>query len=323
MQKIILIMIFFSTLSFVYMGLKIFMSQHKHIYRLSAMTTRDDSNDLIKERKRENVRFGIIARSIEKTKFFDRYNKKIQMDLLRANIKLYPQEFLAIKIILPVLTMSLCFILINISKVMILLALIATPIAWIIPSLVVNLKINKRMKILNAQLCDAITLIANSIKAGFSFFQSIDVLIKEMSGPIAEEFAILQNEISLGVDTESALQNLVDRVKSDDLELAVVAISIQRQVGGNLAEVLENISSTIRERIRIKGEVKTVTAQGRMSGLIIALLPIGISLVLALIDPNHIKTLFVEPLGIVMFIYCCIMEFVGVMMIKKIVDVKV
>jgi tight adherence protein B len=205
----------------------------------------------------------------------------------------------------------------------ILFTVIASIIAWLFPTFILRARIKKRVKSLNEQLSDAIVLISNSLKAGYSFFQAVDIVAKEMTGPIAEEFALLQKEVNLGLTTEKALENLVARVKSDDLELVVIAVLIQRQVGGNLSEILDNISSTIRERVKIKGEVKTVTAQGRASGFIISLLPVGLGLILFVINPEHISTLFTDPIGIAILVFSVMMELIGIYFISKIVKIEI
>lgn len=140
---------------------------------------------------------------------------------------------------------------------------------------------------------------------------------------MADEFAKLQKEISLGVNTETALENMAGRVGSDDLELMVTAVLIQRQIGGNLAEILDNISETIRQRIRAKGEIRALTAQGRMSGWIIALLPFFLAVVISMISPEHIRTLITNPLGIFMIITALLMELLGIVFIRKIINVEV
>lgn len=144
-----------------------------------------------------------------------------------------------------------------------------------------------------------------------------------MTGPMAEEFAQLQKEVNFGTTTEKALENLVTRVTSDDLELVVTAVLIQRQVGGNLSEVLDNISTTIRERIRIKGEVKTVTAQGRMSGMIIAALPPALGFILFLINKSHVMVLFTDPIGLIILGFSVFMEIIGIYFISRIVSIEV
>ncbi|HPZ04739.1 MAG TPA: type II secretion system F family protein, partial [Clostridiales bacterium] len=144
-----------------------------------------------------------------------------------------------------------------------------------------------------------------------------------MKGPIAEEFAIFKKEVSLGLNTEKALENLSARVKSEDLELAITAVMIQRQVGGNLAEVLDKITETIRDRVRIKGELKAITAQGRISGIVISLLPVVLCLIIYMINPGHMSLLFTRPLGIIMLVFAGFMELTGIVMIRRIVRVEI
>lgn len=261
----------------------------------------------------------IIARRIGSARFLDGYKKKIQMQLTRAHILLKAEEYITICLLLFAAVGTLGFAATRSPMMFFPLG----AVGWLLPGIFMKARIKKRIKNMNDQLCDAIILISNSLKAGYSFFQAVDVVSKEMTGPIAEEFTLLQKEVNLGLTTEKALENLVERVSSDDLELVVTAVLIQRQVGGNLAEVLDNISSTIRERIKIKGEVRTVTAQGRMSGLIIAVLPVILGLVLYLINPEHIGLLFKEPLGIAILVFSALMELIGIYFISKIIKIEV
>jgi len=226
--------------------------------------------------------------------------------------------------------MTICLILFAILSLLVflisssvMLSIITGFIGMFIPKYILGVKIKKRVKYLNDQLSDAITLISNSLKAGYSFFQSVDIVTKEMTGPISEEFLLLQKEINLGLPTKEALENLIGRVGSDDLELVVTAVIIQRQTGGNLSEVLDNISSTIRDRVKIKAEVRTITAQGRMSGLIISILPIVLGFIIYLINPEHISILFKSPLGLGILGFSVIMELIGIYAINKIVKVEV
>ena len=133
-----------------------------------------------------------------------------------------------------------------------------------------------RLKAFNKQLPDTITLIANALRAGSSFLQAIEMVVREGQPPVTTEFDRVVREVNLGLAFDVALENMVRRVRSDDLELMATAITIQHQVGGNLAEILDSIAFTIRERVRIKGEIKTLTAQQRLSGYVVAVLPIGL-----------------------------------------------
>ena len=136
---------------------------------------------------------------------------------------------------------------------------------------------NGRLGAFNKQLPDTITLIANALRAGSSFLQAIELVVRESRPPISTEFGRVIREVNLGLPFDQALENMVRRVRSDDLELMATAISIQHQVGGNLAEILDSIAYTIRERVRIKGEIRTLTAQQRLSGYVVGFLPIGLA----------------------------------------------
>ena len=255
---------------------------------------------------------------------FRSYKKKMQYRLTRAHVLLKAEEFITVCIITSAATGFLLFFItgrVQTGKG-IAFAIIGCITGWLIPGIILSSKTKRRIKNLNDQLCDAIVLISNSLKAGYSFFQAIDIVSKEMEGPVSEEFTQLLKEINLGLPTEVALESLAKRVDSDDLELVLTAVLIQRQVGGNLAEVLDNISSTIRERIRIKGEVRTVTAQGRMSGLIISILPPALGLIIYLIDPEHMSLLFTTGIGIAILVFSIFSELLGIYFISKIARIE-
>lgn len=181
----------------------------------------------------------------------------------------------------------------------------------------------KRLHAINNQLADALVVMTNCLRAGYSFLQAMEMVTKEMSPPLAGEFGRALREIQMGTTAEGALGHLSQRVGSEDLDLVLTAILIQRQIGGNLAEILDNIAETIRERVRIKGEIKTLTAQGRISGLIVGLLPVILLLILFLINPAYIGTLFTEPLGLALLGGAAFGEVLGVFLVRRIVDIRV
>ena len=216
--------------------------------------------------------------------------------------------------------------------------ILRTPIALLIffvigafaPRFYLKRRMGKRLNEFNKQLPDVITLLANSLRAGSSFLQGVEMVSREARPPISEEFERVVREMNLGVSMTAALNNLVRRVASEDLELMVTAINIQSQVGGNLATVLDAIALTIRERVRIKGEIKTLTAQQRYSGYVITLLPVGLGLLLFLISPNYITPMFDKPpelfglpMGVVFMIVGLISMTIGGFLIRKVVDIKV
>jgi len=204
-----------------------------------------------------------------------------------------------------------------------LLGLIGGMTGFSIPLFILKMKIDKRRKAFNDQLGDTIILIANALRTGYSFMQAIEMVSREMAKPIGEEFARVLKEINLGVTTEEALNNMAKRVKSDDLDLVITAVLIQRQVGGNLAVVLDSIANTIRERIKIKGHIKTLTAQGKISGIIIGMLPIAMGGIIYLLNPEYIKILFIHPMGQAMLVAGIVSQFIGMMVIRKIINIDI
>lgn len=195
--------------------------------------------------------------------------------------------------------------------------------ASLLPFLFVRVARARRQAAFNAQIGDALAIMSNSLRSGFSFLQAMDMVRRELPDPMRKEFYRAFREINLGTPVEEALQNLVSRVNSEDMELVVTAVLIQRQVGGNLAEVLDNIGNTIRERIRIKGEIKTITAQGRISGLIIGLLPLALAVIMFLINPGYLMTLFRSEIGKLLILAAIFSELFGVLLIKRIVNIEV
>lgn len=197
------------------------------------------------------------------------------------------------------------------------ISIIIGAVSAMIPFMIVDSARNKRLADFNAQISDALAIMANSLRSGFSFVQSIDMVRKELTAPIKKEFDRTIFEINLGTSVEEALENLSHRVNSDDMELVVTAVLIQRQVGGNLAEVLDNIAGAIRERVRIKREIKTLTAQGRISGLIIGLLPIFLAAFMFSTKPGYILELFTNKIGVIMLSLAILGQISGLIIIKK------
>jgi tight adherence protein B len=187
----------------------------------------------------------------------------------------------------------------------------------------VGRRIGSRLNAFNKQLPDTITLLSNSLRAGSSFLQSIELVSRESPAPMGPEMGRVVREVNLGLSMEEALSNLVRRIKSDDLDLMVTAIGVQQQVGGNLAEILDTIAFTIRERVRIKGEIRTLTAQGRYSGYLVAFLPIAIMVTLNFINPEFMQPLFTELIGQILLVVGAIMMLIGFFAIQKITDIKV
>ena len=253
-------------------------------------------------------------------------------ELARADLQLRPSEYLAIRVA-AVIGAPLVVYLLGAtilpslgSPIAILVALI---LGWWIPRFYVGRRKARRLSAFNDHLADTITLVANALRAGASFLQAIELVVRETQPPISTEFNRVIREVNLGLPFEQALANMVRRVRSEDLELMTTAITIQHQVGGNLAEILDSIAFTIRERIRIKGEIKTLTAQQRMSGYVVAGLPIFLVVILAVIAPTFMEPMFGAPyivgipLGVIVLAVGAIMMLIGFLAIRKIVDIEV
>jgi len=194
---------------------------------------------------------------------------------------------------------------------------IAAPYFWI------GAKRRRRFNTFLGQLPDALELMVRSLQAGHSFSSALQMVATEMPEPIAREFAKTYEEQNLGLNIKSALENLIERVPILDLKLCVTAVLIQREIGGNLSEVLRNISHTIRERFRIQGEIRTKSAQARLSGYIVSALPFFLFFWINIVNPAYMKTLYDHPNGIYILGTGMVMQVVGWLIIRKIVDIEI
>ena len=206
--------------------------------------------------------------------------------LLRADLKLRTSEFFMIQIGMVVLLVLIAGVRFGFGLTSIPQLFVAAVIGYLIPGRYVKYRVARRLRAFNNQLGDTLTLLSNAIKAGYSFAQAIDTVAKNAVPPIADEFGRAVREMNLGGSPDEALQNITKRVESADFDLVATAYSIHRTVGGNLAEILDNIAYTIRERVRIKGEIATLTAQARASGTLITFLPIVLAVVHVLRDAD-------------------------------------
>lgn len=247
------------------------------------------------------------------------YTKQIELELQKGDLPLRGYEFLFIIAFSTIGAVWLLFIL-NPNLISM---VVAGMLGFFTPLIFLRVKQQSKVNRFNGQIGDALVLISNSLKAGYGFLQAMEMVAKEMAPPIQTEFGRVLQEINLGVTTEEGLYRLTSRVNSQDLDLIVTAMLIQRQSGGNLSEILDNIAHTIRERIRIKGEVKALTAQGRLSGFIIGSMPVAIGLFLLLVNPKYVTQLFSDPRGQFMVGYAVVAEVIAVLIISKIIDIKV
>ena len=276
----------------------------------------------------QSVALARLNRFVEQRDF----GADLAREIARADLKLKVSEYLIIQagctlgVPVMMLIFSIAFHALA-NPVALVLGLV---IGFFLPRFWLSRRRNGRLAAFNKQLPDTITLIANALRAGSSFLQAIEMVVREGQPPITIEFGRVVREVNLGLAFDTALENMVRRVRSDDLELMATAITIQHQVGGNLAEILDSIAFTIRERVRIKGEIKTLTAQQRMSGYVVGFLPIGLVGVLFVIAPKFMDPMlknppgmFGLPAGVVILFFAGVTMVIGFVLIQRIVNIEV
>lgn len=223
------------------------------------------------------------------------YGSRIARDLARADLKMKPAEYI-ILIVLAVIGIAIVAYFIGSRSIP--LGIAGAIFGMFVPGMFVRSRQGRRLQKFNDQLPDMLNLVVNGLRAGYSTMQAMESVSKEMPAPICDEFRRVVQEMQLGISMENALDNLLRRIPSDDLDLVITAINVQREVGGNLAEILDTISHTIRERIRVKGEIRVLTTQTMYSGRMLALMPIFVILALYLLNREYMMEFFRPESGI-------------------------
>jgi tight adherence protein B len=280
------------------------------INRLTSLEKNEENNYLPNQRRNKK-------KSNQETQTHP-ITQKLADQLESGGILLRPEEFLIAWMVLLVL--PVCLLLVMDVSILTVVAIFF--ICGALPPFVIVQAQKKRQILFNKQLGEALVIIANCLRAGFTFAQAMDSIATEMTEPIVREFSKTVREIKLGVSMETALGNMVKRTKNTDVELLVSAVLIQRQVGGNLAVIIDTIADTIKDRLRIKGEVQVLTASGRISGLVIGLLPLLIMGVFMIINPTYMMQFFNNPIGIIMLVVAFCMECTGFAFVQRIVNIK-
>ncbi|GMR11388.1 MAG: type II secretion system F family protein [Anaerolineae bacterium] len=245
----------------------------------------------------------------------------ISTNLAQADIKLRPAEYLAARVIVMFGVGVVAFVLSGL-----IFAVIGAIVGFFIPPIYVGRAKKGRLKAFDSQLGDMLNLVVNGLRAGFSTLQALEAVSHEMPTPISDEFRRVVQEMQLGIPMEEALEHLMRRIHSDDLDLVITAINVQREVGGNLAEILDVISFTIRERVRIKGEISALTAQGRATAWVISALPIALIALLFLVNRPYIMQFFnpeTRSCGIPLVVLAGLMVISGFTITQKIVDIDI
>ena len=244
--------------------------------------------------------------------------KRLEFKLKQAGVPLLGGEFIIITSVAALLGAAFVYM-VSINLNFSAITAVAIPLfAW----LWVRIKIDRRKKAFTEQLGDCLTTVANALRAGYSFQQAMDVVAREMEPPMSTEFARVSADVAMGVNLETALEQMNSRVNSSDFELVVTAVLIQREVGGNLALILDTISDTINERIRMKREINALTAQGRFSAWVLLILPFIVAVFCYFFNNEQFMMLFEEESGRMAIIVAIVLEILGFFVIQKIVDIE-
>lgn len=243
----------------------------------------------------------------------------LQKLIAQADAHISPSTLGGIGVLLGILGFSASWL----AGVRIWLAPLAGIIFFMVPFAWLLNKRWARLKSFASQLPEALELVARALRAGHSLAAGLHVVAEEMPSPIADEFGRVYEEQNLGIAIEDAMKNMCDRVPNLDLRFFVTSVLVQRQTGGDLSEILDKIGYVIRERFKILGQVKALTAEGRLSGVILISLPFGLFLMMLHLKYDYVEKLWTHELGVKMSVTALIMQLVGALVIRKIVNIKV
>ncbi len=241
------------------------------------------------------------------------------LELDRADIPLRVGEYIALRFAIAIVLTLVALVLTK----QVYVALPMGIIGYFLPRWYVHSRRKGRQAKMNAQLVEMLGLVANSLRSGYGLLQGFEFASRQLAPPLGVEIKRMLQETSLGVNAEVALQSLGERVSSPDMDMVITAITIQRTVGGNLASLLDGVSYTMRERERIRGDVKTLTSQQRMTGMIIGALPIFLGLLFFAINPDYMAVLFTEMVGQVFIVVAVMLEILGIVTIRAILALDV
>jgi tight adherence protein B len=248
--------------------------------------------------------------------------ERLQQELERADMTLSPGEYIVSRIALALVGfMAPIFFIQGIFGLVIMI--VGAVVGYNLPKFYMNRRRKSRVEKLNAQLPEALTMISNSLKAGFGLLQALNVASEQLAHPISTELARTIHEMNIGSGVEEAMMALGERSGSYDLDIVITAILVQRTVGGNLGEILDNVADTMRERIRIRGEIQTLTAQQKLTGIVIGLLPVAVGVLFFFLSPGYMDPLFTTVMGKVLLCVAAFLEVLGIMVIQRILNIEV
>ena len=251
------------------------------------------------------------------------WTERTRSQLERAGLALKLHEYIALRVLLALVAFVIVLALGNGHVLAFLLGIVAGVVGYMLPAFYVRMRISRQARKFNDQLADMLTMVANSLRAGFGLLQGLELAAEQSQPPMSTELHHLLRDTRMGASIETALEGMGERVGSYDLDVIITAILIQRSVGSNLSEVLEKVAHTIRERARIQGEINTLTAQKKLSGLVIGLMPPAVVLMMLAVNFEYMSMLFTDPLGRFLLVLAIALDIAGILIIKRIVSIDI
>ncbi len=268
--------------------------------------------------RRESGTFGFMQPVANST-----WAARAAVDLQRAGLAFKVSEYVLLRLLLGTLLAVLALLLTGASMLGFVLAIALALVGWMIPAWYAGMLRGRRINTINAQLVEALQLIANSLRSGFAFTQAVEMANKQLQSPIRDEFERFLQDIQLGAKQDEALRLVAQRTGSYDIDMMVTSILVQRTTGGNLSEILDNVAETIRERERLQGEIRALTASQRLTGIILSIYPIILFFLFSLIAYDLMKVLWEEEFGRILLATAAILQIIGFFVIRRILTLDV
>lgn len=268
--------------------------------------------------KHQSLRQKLRKENSKSSNFFDKYAASLYKELQSADIKMRPEEFSLIWLLVAVVPACLVVLFSGSSVI----AIMLFAIGLIFPLMFIKIKRRARVKKFDSQLSDALIIACSCLKSGLSFSQAMETIAKDMEAPISTEFALVLAEMSMGASLDEALERMNQRIDSSYLSLTISAVLIQKQTGGNLSQILENISNSIKEKMKLKKELDSATASGKMTGMLMGCMPVVLMILFYIVNPSFMLPLFQTSTGRIFLVVAAGLEIACFFLIKKIVTIK-
>lgn len=282
--------------------------------RLSRLSTRTEHGDIQNVLMTDSGTFPFLRRFVSGSS----WSEATALTLRQAGSGLKVSEYLLIRIFLAAIVGGVTWLILQGASLVIVFAALGAIVGYLLPAWILKFAQARRVAKINSQLAETLSLISNALRSGFAFTQAVELATKQIDAPIRDELIHYMRDVALGAPSETALQDLADRTASYDLEMMVATILVQRNTGGNLSEILDNVAETIRERERIAGEIRALTASQRLTGMILSIYPVFLAAIFFLLAPTLMKVLIEEELGRFLLAVALTLQIIGILTIRRI-----